>query len=162
MSFHGVIFEKKRMNNLFDSRDTAKIIDRLKKLTPESQKLWGKMEVGQMVAHCNASLETAMGLTSPKMLPFYLRAIGFLLKKSIVSSKPMPKNMGTDKSYIIDDNRNLDQEVAKVIKHIIAFSEGGPDKCTKRPQIFFGSMTPIEWATMQWKHFDHHLRQFGV
>jgi len=48
------------MNNLFDSTDTAKIIERLNKLTPKSQRLWGKMEVGQMVAHCNASLETAM------------------------------------------------------------------------------------------------------
>ena len=150
------------MNNLFDSTDTAKIIERINKLTPESQRLWGKMEVGQMVAHCNESLETAMGLTNPKMLPFYLRAIGFFLKKSIVSSDPMPKNMGTDKSYIIKDERNLDVEVAKVLKHIIAFSEGGPAKCTQRPQIFFGSLTPIEWATMQWKHFDHHLRQFGV
>jgi len=84
------------------------------------------------------------------------------MKKGIVSSDPMPKNMGTDKSYIIKDQRNLEIEVAKVLKHIVAFSEGGAGKCTTRPQIFFGSLTPVEWATMQRKHFDHHLRQFGV
>ena len=55
-----LFLKKKIMNNLFDSTDTAKIIERLNKLTPKSQRLWGKMEVGQMVAHCNASLETAM------------------------------------------------------------------------------------------------------
>lgn len=28
--------------------------------------------------------------------------------------------------------------------------------------FFFGNLTPEEWAIVQWKHFDHHLRQFGV
>ncbi|WP_410479057.1 DUF1569 domain-containing protein [Pedobacter psychrodurus] len=36
-----------------------------------------------------------------------------------------------------------------------------PAKCTRYPQAFFGPLTPEEWALMQWKHFDHHLRQFG-
>jgi len=150
------------MNNLFDRTDTAAIIARMNKLTPESQRLWGTMDVGQMMAHCNASLETAMGLNSPKALPFYLRALGFLLKKTILGTKPMAKNMGTDKLYIFTDDRNLEEERVKVLKHIVGFFEGGAEKCTKQPQVFFGKMEPSEWAVMQWKHFDHHLRQFGV
>jgi hypothetical protein len=42
------------------------------------------------------------------------------------------------------------------------FFEGGPTKCTTNPHSFFGQLTPEEWAIAQWKHFDHHLRQFGV
>jgi hypothetical protein len=27
---------------------------------------------------------------------------------------------------------------------------------------FFGRLTPEEWATLMYKHLDHHLRQFGA
>ena len=26
----------------------------------------------------------------------------------------------------------------------------------------WGKMTAYEWGFSQWKHFDHHLNQFGV
>jgi len=42
------------------------------------------------------------------------------------------------------------------------FAVGGPQCCTKHPHTFFGQMTPEEWATLMYKHLDHHLRQFGV
>jgi hypothetical protein len=42
------------------------------------------------------------------------------------------------------------------------FSEGGPEKSTRHPHPFFGNYTPEQWGVFQWKHIDHHLRQFGV
>jgi hypothetical protein len=31
------------------------------------------------------------------------------------------------------------------------------------PEHFiFGAMTMEQWNALQWKHIDHHLRQFGV
>jgi len=42
------------------------------------------------------------------------------------------------------------------------FTAGGLGKCTTHPHCFFGKMTPMEWATLAYKHMDHHLRQFGV
>lgn len=38
---------------------------------------------------------------------------------------------------------------------------GGPRACTTHPHPFFGPLTPNEWAVQQYKHLDHHLRQFG-
>jgi hypothetical protein len=58
------------MNNLFNPSDTSEILTRLSKLQPDAQRHWGKMQVNQMLAHCNASLETAMGLNQPKELKF--------------------------------------------------------------------------------------------
>lgn len=48
------------MNNLYNALDAAEIVARLEKLKPDAQRQWGKMNVNQMLAHCNASLETAM------------------------------------------------------------------------------------------------------
>jgi len=149
------------MNNLFNPTDTGAILTRIEKLTPSAQKQWGKMTVNQMLAHCNTSLETAMGLNNPEKLGFIARLFGKLLKPKFFSEAPYPKNSATDKSYIIKGNPDFETEKAKLIRQIKAFSEGGPAKCTKQPQVFFGKLSPEEWALMQWKHFDHHLRQFG-
>ncbi len=35
------------MNNLFNQSDTTQILERIEKLTPDSQRLWGKMNVAQ-------------------------------------------------------------------------------------------------------------------
>jgi len=153
---------KRKMRNLYDQAEMLLILNRLEKLNPKAQKQWGKMNVAQMLAHCSASLETAMGHNTPQKLPFFIRMIGRMLKSSFLSAKPMPKNSGTDKSYIITDDRNFETEKMKVMQLIKTFSEDGPAKCTTAPQVFFGTMTPNEWAIMQWKHFDHHLRQFGA
>jgi hypothetical protein len=30
------------------------------------------------------------------------------------------------------------------------------------PHPAFGALARTEWGVLTWKHFDHHLRQFGV
>ncbi|TDQ10120.1 DUF1569 domain-containing protein [Pedobacter metabolipauper] len=150
------------MNNLFNQSDTAGILVRIEKLSPNAQRQWGKMNVNQMLAHCNASLETAMGLSFSKRLGFVGRLFGKLLKPAFFGEKPFPKNSATDQSYIIKDNPDFEKEKAKVIEQITIFSDGGPAKCATTPHAFFGELTPEQWAIMQWKHFDHHLRQFGA
>jgi hypothetical protein len=150
------------MNNLFNPADTEGILTRLEKIKPDAQKQWGKMNVNQMLAHCNASLKTAMGLNSPEKLNVFLRLIGKMMKGKFFGEQPFIKNSQTDKTYIISGNPDFQLEKEKVIGLIRSFSAGGPAECTKQVHVFFGPLTPEEWATMQWKHFDHHLRQFGL
>lgn len=149
------------MNTLFNPSDVSEILERIEKLTPDSERQWGKMNVSQMLAHCNKSVETAMGQNFMKRL-FIGRIIGTLFKSKVVGDKPFGKNSPTDKSYIFPDNCNFEEEKSKVTVSIKKFSEGGPSQCTTYPHPFFGRFTPEEWAVFQWKHLDHHLRQFGV
>lgn len=149
------------MNNLFNPSDVSEILERIEKLSPDSPRQWGKMNAAQMLAHCNKSVETAMGKNFMKRL-FIGRIIGTLLKAKVVGVKPFGKNSPTDKSYIFPDNCNFEEEKSKVTASIKKFLEGGPSQCTTYPHPFFGKFTPEEWAVFQWKHLDHHLRQFGV
>jgi len=149
------------MNNLFNESDVSEILNRIEKLTPNSQRQWGKMNVAQMLAHCNKSVETAMGMNFMERL-FIGRIIGTLLKSKVVGEKPFGKNSPTDKSYIFPDNCDFEESKLKAMASIRKFSEGGPLQCTTYPHPFFGHFTPEEWAVFQWKHLDHHLRQFGV
>jgi hypothetical protein len=149
------------MNNLFNHSDVSQIVERIEKLNPASQRLWGKMNVAQMLAHCNISMETAMGKKNIKRL-FIGRIIAPFLRSKVLGEKPFGKNSPTDKSYIFPADIPFEEQQTKTISSVKQFFEGGPSACTTHPHPFFGSFTPDEWAVFQWKHLDHHLRQFGV
>ena len=149
------------MNNLFNQSDISQILERIERLTPDSQRQWGKMNVAQMLAHCNKSLETAMGQNFIKRL-FIGRIISPFMRPRVLGEKPFGKNSPTDKTYIFKDDLKFEEEKLTTIASIKKFFEGGPSECTTYPHPFFGKFTPEEWAIFQWKHLDHHLRQFGV
>ena len=149
------------MNNLYNQNDVQQILNRIEKLSSSTQRQWGKMNVEQMLSHLNAFLETALDLNSPKRL-FIGRILGSYFKSRYIRNKQFSKNSPTHKNYIFTDIRNFENEKAKSVQLIKQFIDGGKSKCTLKPHPFFGKLTPEEWAIAQWKHFDHHLRQFGV
>jgi hypothetical protein len=149
------------MKNFFNASDTEEIINRIGRLTPESQRLWGKMDVSQMMAHCSITLRIARGLDKPKRRLLGI-LLGWAVKDHYFGEKPFPKNSPTDKTFIVADKKSFEDEKKKLIEHINAFSQGGAVACTTHPNPFFGKLTPQEWAIGQYKHVDHHLKQFGV
>ena len=149
------------MKNLFEPSSTTEIRSRIESLRPDSGRHWGTMNVAQMLAHCSAWMEMAAGLKSPPR-SFIGRVVGKMAKKSVLGEEPIRRNMPTEKSLIVQDERNFAAEQRRLLDWVDRFSTGGPRQCTTHPHCFFGSMTPIEWAVMGYKHIDHHLRQFGA
>jgi hypothetical protein len=149
------------MKNLFQTEAFDEIIQRINKLTPDSARLWGKMEVAQMLAHCTASMEVATGLKTPPRM-FIGRILGPFLKSHFTNDKPLKKNSPTDKSFLVIDQRNFEKEKARLVDIITRFSRGGPEKVTRHSHSFFGKLTPMQWGKGMYKHLDHHLKQFGV
>jgi Protein of unknown function (DUF1569) len=133
------------MKNLFNQSDVSEILERIEKLTANSQRQWGKMNVAQMLAHCNVSVETAMGMNYIKPL-FIGRIIGSFLKPKVLGEKPFGKNSPTDKSYIFNADLKFEEERSKATASIKKFFEGGPSQCTTHPHPFFGKFTPEQWA----------------
>jgi len=125
------------MKNLYNEADKNEILNRLENLKVDAVRQWGKMNIVQMLAHLNVSLETSLGKNFPKRA-FIGRLIGKLVKKRFINDQPMPKKL------------------------ITLFYNNGREKCSQHPHSFFGKLTPDEWGILQWKHFDHHLRQFGA
>lgn len=149
------------MKNLFEKTDTEELLLRIDQLTPDSRPLWGKMNVAQMMAHCSVLLRIARGLDNPKRKWLGI-VLGWMIKDYYFGKKTFPRNSPTDPSFIVADERIFADEKQKLIEHIRAFHEGGAQNCTIHPNPFFGRLTPEEWARGQYKHIDHHLRQFGV
>lgn len=153
--------EKRQMNNLYNEHDVKKIVERLEKLSSDSERKWGTMEVAQMLAHLNAFLEIGLDRKFEKRM-LLGRMLGRFFKKRYVSEKPFSKNSPTGKNFIIKEQRDFEKERSKTIALVWEFYQNGPEGCTKQAHQFFGHLSPNEWAIVQWKHCDHHLRQFNV
>lgn len=151
------------MRHLFDSEWRDEVQDRLERLRPDSRRRWGRMNVVQMMAHCSAGLEMAMGQIRPPRMAIG-RVMGRLAKPiALMDGAEMRRNVPTAKELqIAVDQKDFSKERIKLSEMINSFSAAGSGGCTKHPHFFFGELRPEEWAILMYKHLDHHLRQFGV
>ena len=150
------------MKNLFEAVTVNEVQERIAHLRPDSERQWGKMNAGQMLAHCSAWMEMVDGLNNPPR-GLIGRVFGSVAKKKVLGGdEPLGRNAPTEKSLIVSDEREFSAEQQRLSKWMDTFAAGGPSGCTTHPHCFFGPMTPMEWAILAYKHVDHHLRQFGV
>jgi hypothetical protein len=150
------------MKSLFNKNDNQEVINRINSLSNISQALWGKMNVSQMLSHCQVPLKVAFGEMKLKRgIPGFL--FGKMVRKKLTKDEtPFDKSLPTDKGFIVTDQREFEKEKNNLIGIVKRFQETGPDGLSKDPHPFFGKMTSQDWDTIQWKHLDHHLRQFGA
>lgn len=149
------------MKNLFDAVAVAEIRKRVARLGPQNERQWGRMNVAQAEAHCSAGLELALGDRRPPRL-LIGRILGWAVKRmALGNDAPMRRNAPTAEGFVILDQRDLETERKQLSAMIDRFVAGGPAVCTAHPHPFFGRLTPQEWSIFEYKHIDHHLRQFG-
>ena len=149
------------MKTIFDSDTLEELFDRLGKLTPDAERQWGKMSPAQMMEHTARALEMATG-QKPMQQAFLGKAIGWIFKNKFLGEEPFPKNSPTGPTLIIKDDPNFEptrERLRALISDFHGLGIGGTDG---NIHGFFGPLTGKQWGETQYKHLDHHLRQFGV
>lgn len=149
------------MSSLFQPLQREALLARISKLSPESRPLWGKMNVSQMLHHSQAPLMVATGKMVLKQSVIGI-LFGRMAKKKLLQPRPFKNNLPTAPEFkVVDSSPDFYKEREILVELIRQFSGAGPlSNRGKHP--FFGSMSEEEWDLLQWKHLDHHLRQFGV
>ena len=150
------------MQSLFNANHVQEFVSRINSLSNRTQPQWGKMNVSQMLTHCQMPLRIATGELKPKINPLIKLLFGKTAKKQLINDPEFKRNLPTFAEGKIVDQRTFEVERTKLIKMIEDFQAKGPSCLTKDPHPFFGEMTVADWDTLQVKHLDHHLRQFGV
>lgn len=150
------------MKTIFDETVLNELIDRLGRLSPDSERQWGKMSPSQMMEHTARVLEMAMSAEQPIKQLFIGKAISWIFRKDFVGEKPFGKNAPTGADYKIRNDPDLDATRERLRSLIEKFHGHGPDALEGNVHPFFGKLTGDEWGVTQYKHVDHHLRQFGV
>jgi len=147
--------------SIFNPTDNAEIIERLNNLAANTPAVWGKMSAAQMMAHCQASINMAFGNTPIKRhwMGVVFRSIG---KYRLLKRGDFDRYMPTVKQFEITEPRDFNDEKEKLVNLIQTALAKGPTALVKYPHPYFSTFKGDEWARLNWKHLDHHLRQFGV
>lgn len=149
------------MDSLLQQKPYENILNRIAKFTTNSQPKWGKMDVAQMLAHCQGPLKVALGELQMKKPNAFMRLLFLSFKKSLYSDKPWKKGLPTSKEFLVVEQKDFETEKQELLKWINLF-HAEKNRANWPPHPFCGHFTTEQWGKMQYKHLDHHLTQFGV
>lgn len=147
------------MPSFFEQESYNDLTSRLQKLSAKSERLWGKMDAGQMLYHCKYPLQVALAKEEMTLKPNWL--IKTFFKKLMYSKMPYSKNAPTAPAFVVTDPKDFKTEKQELKEWMDALWQDR-DNDSRRPHPVFGKFTKEQWGTMQWKHLDHHFRQFGI
>ena len=152
------------MKSLYHPLDKAEVLRRLRQVSPETPRQWGRMSAGQMVCHLSDSFRVAMGEKAASSTSNVLHGT---LVKWIALRAPLawPKGVKTmpEVDQEIGGTRpfDFDRDVKELENLLERFTRADVDLQQHRHPMF-GPMTGTEWLRWGYLHMDHHLRQFGV
>ncbi len=149
------------MKTLFDKDTCDETLERLRRLTSETERQWGKMSPSQMMEHTARALEMATG-DVPMQQAFIGKAIGWIFKSKFLGEQPFSQNSPTGPTLIIKDDPDFEATRERLSGLITRFHGLGDSGVDGNIHGFFGPLTGKQWGETQWKHVDHHLRQFGL
>ena len=151
------------LKSLFDTSSNHEIILRIEKLTKDSNALWGKMSVNQMMEHVDLHLKMTNGEIRVTR-SFAGKIFGLAVKKYFLhGDNLLTKSLPTHEKLIPEGNPDFELMKKNLINSVHKFAILGGNNVGKESQhYFFGKLTNSEWDVLMWKHLDHHLKQFGA
>ncbi|WP_103071018.1 DUF1569 domain-containing protein [Aquimarina sediminis] len=147
------------MKSLFNPDIQNEIENRIESLSKNSLPIWGKMDISQMLHHCQFPLKIALKKDSPKIKSNFFAKL--LFKKSMYNDKLWKKNIPTLSKLKVTDQKDFDTEKEVLLSLVTSFSNQR-DREEWNDHPLFGKFTTDQWGKMQYKHLDHHLRQFNA
>jgi hypothetical protein len=144
------------MPTIYDDSTRRAILDRFAKLSADTTPRWGQMNAPRMMQHVTDGLRMAMGelVIPPKDSPLKFPPLRWLV---IHGPFPWPKGAPTAPELLAPPHGDWPQLCASLEAALARVSS---PMTAEHPA--FGKLSPRDWGVLVWRHFDHHLRQFGV
>ena len=142
---------------LHDAQYRASLRARLQALRPDAPRRWGRMHVDQMLWHLNRGLDIALGRVQPEPARAPLPTP---LLRFVVLTLPWPRQVPTMPDMVARERHEFEAERQRclaLLEHVAATDLD--DEWPTHPML--GRMRGEHWSTLQAKHLDHHLSQFG-
>jgi hypothetical protein len=148
--------------NIFDKQVSDQLVERINHLSADSKPIWGTMNAGQMLAHCNVTYRYVYEPQQFKPTPALIKLmLKLFVKKTVVNEKPYKQGSPTGPDFKVKTDQNFDAEKMKLIGFLQQTQALGASHFEGKASHSFGELTATEWNNMFYKHIDHHLRQFG-
>lgn len=153
------------MRTLANNVDKESVLDRLRQVQPNSQRLWGKMTPHQMVCHLSDSFKSVMGERqingdkSNLLTKTLVRWIALYAPMKWPHGVPTMAENDQERDGTPPEDFQRDLNALETIVRRIT-SPQRDFKWGRHP--LFGEMSERDWMRWGYLHCDHHLRQFGV
>ncbi len=151
------------LNSLHRLCDQDEVKQRLSALAEDAEARWGRMNATQMLKHCRLVLEIPQGKISVPEPPRIIRFVGIVTKTEMkIFKNGIPRNMPTFAELRAEECTDYTTEMVDLLHTLdgyCALADAGklPDR-----HPLFGKMQPKDWGFLEYKHLDHHLKQFGL
>jgi hypothetical protein len=146
------------MTSIFDAPARQQLSQRLRRITPGTERRWGSMTSAQALAHLHDALLMALGdLVVPgRKTPLRLTPI----KQLIIYVAPFPKGAPTAPQLLGRAATDFDAEIASICGMLDRCADPAQRLAPEHPA--FGRLSRRDWGVLIYRHTDHHLRQFGA
>jgi hypothetical protein len=146
------------MKTAWQDSDRNNLLSRIERVNGSESARWGKMTAGGMLNHLAQSLRMAVGELPCKSKKLPIRY--FPLKQLVIYAIPFPKGAPTAPEFLQGSDTPAEQSKAEVQRLFTKFLANRGKPWPEHPA--FGTLTDNAWGVLVYRHFDHHLRQFGV
>ena len=152
------------MKSLRAPECVSEVIRRVRNLSVESPRQWGRMTVNQMVCHLTDTFQMSTGERPvPEASPLWRRTVQKCLALYLPLKWPpgiatVPEldayGSGTPPSEFAADVQRLERSIRVFV------DSARTGRCVRH--AIFGALSPNQWLRFGYLHADHHLRQFGA
>lgn len=149
--------------SLHNQNDYDEILVRISNLSENSRRKWGRMNVAQMLTHCELILQVPLRKIFLPKTNFLIRAVGIMTKKEMqIFNNGIPPNMPSFQKVIV--NFECDFVVSKnnLLHTLNEYLKAYEHHNLPNDHALFGKMKEKDWGFMEYKHLNHHLKQFNV
>lgn len=148
------------MQTFFNPTDRQEILRRLADLTPEASARWGRMSAPQMVVHLTDQMRHALGDVPSRPVPGLLRWAP--VRYASIYLVPWPRGLiqGPPDAFLTLP-ASWDSDLSLLRSLVVRFADTDPLDPWP-PHALFGPMRGRDWGVFCYKHFHHHLTQFGA
>jgi hypothetical protein len=146
--------------SLLKEVDRQATVDRVVRLTPSSRGLWGRMTAEEMLSHLGKALRMALGDLTVAPVGKAIFTV-FPVKHLLAFVLPFPKNVPTAHELLPAPTASVEVMRDEVVELLGRFATV-PHEGNGPRHPLFGVLTWKQWGVLQYRHADHHLRQFGI
>ncbi|RRO16451.1 DUF1569 domain-containing protein [Flavobacteriaceae bacterium 14752] len=150
------------MKSIFEEQPLREIIKRIDNLSVNNQSKWGKMNVTQMLNHCQKPVKLAFGEENVKKPNIFMRGVIKFMKPTLYNDKPWKQGLPTAKEFVIRNTEDFEVEKSKLKALVERMHKSESFFSPSKEHPIFGNMKSWMWGQSAYKHLDHHLKQFGV
>ncbi|MBI2422094.1 MAG: DUF1569 domain-containing protein [Candidatus Hydrogenedentes bacterium] len=148
------------MRTMHAPNDHAELVARIRRLAPDQPRKWGTMSAPQMIAHLRDQMGHTLGDITPAPIVDFRRFSPVRYLAIYWVPWPRGRIQGPPEAFVTQP-AHWEQDVEVLIALLGRFA--ARDVSLPWPDhAIFGTMSSRDWGVFCYKHFNHHLTQFGV